>query len=261
MSRQIINVTDITEYLYCPRKVYLRLSKGIRSPPSKIMILGSLRHKALELFSKNEQTLVSSIIEKPEESKIKKLYSNMASGITREIFSLNENLAGKFGITEAEFKKSVSLSLEPEIAIRIPAIMATAEKGFLSISLWKELEPKYISELKLESPELGIRGRVDRVQLAPELVPFEVKTRDRVYESDKIQLAAYSLLLEKEFNQPVSSGVVEFLGKHEKIELTPELKARVLEIADKIRSMTEETAEFPSNFEKCRNCMLKENCG
>lgn len=258
--KQIINITDITEYLYCPRKVYLKLVKGIKAPPTQRMILGMLRHKVFDIFNKNEKALVSSIKEKMEEKEIQKLYENMLSGIINETIMLNQNLIKKFSITSKEIVSSIDKTASPEINLRIPAIIKTINSGFLGNELWRNLKPKYLTEYKIESPELGLRGRVDRIKFSDFPIPIERKTRERVFESDKIQLAGYSLLLEHEFGRKVDLGIIEIMGKQEEINLTLELKNKVLEIAEKIRVLAEDNAFTPSNFQKCENCEFKEDC-
>lgn len=257
---RIINITDITEYLYCQRKVYLKLVKGIKSPPNQRMINGMLRHKVFDIFNKNEKNLIENIKEKINEEKIRRLYEHMLVSMANEVLMLNENLARKFSINNSDFLSSIKKTFASEIELRIQSITASLNQGFLDKELWRELKPKYLTEYKILSEELGLQGRVDRVRFSDSILPVEIKTRDKIFESDKIQLAGYALLLEKEFGKSIGSGIIELLGNQQEIELTSELKAKVLEIAGKIRSMTEETAEFPSNFEKCRNCMLKENC-
>lgn len=260
MSKKIINITDITEFMYCPRKVYLKLVKGIRTPPNQRMIFGSLRHKVFDLFNKNERPLIESITEKKDRKEIGQMYMSMIYKIVKETSMLNSGLMRKFDIRETDLLASVKESLTPEISLRLESILRAMEKNFFANELWKNLEPKYLTEYKIVSEQLGLQGRVDRIKLAEFPLPVEIKTRDRVFESDKIQLAGYSLLLESEFNKEINSGIVELKGKTEKVELTPELKAKVLEIAEKIRVLTEENAQLPNNFEKCRNCELKENC-
>lgn len=259
LMKKIINITEITEYLYCPRKLFLKL-KGIREAPNQKMILGMLRHKALDIFNRQEKVLVSSIREKLEEKEVKRLYDELIRKIVSQVYSENKSLSYKFSISEKEFSDSVDRSITPEIHLRVDAILRTLEKNFLGAELWRNLKPKYLTELKLESEELGLRGRVDRVKIGEEIIPFEIKTREKIFESDKIQLAGYSLLLEKEFNKPINRGIVEILGKQQEIEIGEELKNRVLEIAEKIRNLTEETASFPNNFQMCQSCSLNEIC-
>jgi len=258
--KRIINITDITEYLYCPRKVYLKLVKGIRMPPSKRMILGMLRHHVFDVFNKNEKLLVSSIKEKISSSEIQKLYETMLSEVINKTIILNKNQIISFRIDNKELIDSVNKTASPEIQIRIPAIINAINSGFLGKELWRELKPKYLTEYKIESYELGLRGRVDRIKFLDFPMPIERKTREKIFESDKIQLAGYALLLESEFGRKVDSGIIEIMGKQEQIELTSELKSRVLEIAEKIRNLVEQTAFTPSNFSKCEKCELREDC-
>jgi CRISPR/Cas system-associated exonuclease Cas4 (RecB family) len=157
--KRIINITDITEYLYCPRKLYLKLVKGIKAPPTQRMILGMLRHNVFDIFNKNEKALVSSIKSKISSPEIQKLYENMLSGITNETIMLNQNLLKKFSIDNKEFSASVLKTAFPEISLRVPAITKTINSGFLGNDLWRNLKPKYLTEYKIESPELGLRGR------------------------------------------------------------------------------------------------------
>jgi len=257
---RIINITDITEYLYCPRKVYLKLVKGIRFPPTKKMILGMLRHKVFDIFNKNEQVLVSGIKTKTEEKEIKKLYENLINNITKETLLLNQNLASKFDINKEEFSSSVLKTSIPEINLRIPAIINTINSGFLGKELWRNLKPKYLTEFKIESFNLGLRGRIDRIKFEDFPVPIERKSREKIYESDKIQLAGYALLLQEEFGRKVDSGIIEIMGKEEQVILDENLKNQVLEIAEKIRNLQEDNAFTPSNFQKCENCEFRQDC-
>jgi len=259
--KKIINITDITEYLYCPRKVYLKLIKGIKSPPTKRMINGMLRHKVFDIFNKNEKPLIEEIKEKTEEKEIREQYEILLDDISKYVLAQNYSLASKFSIDKKDFLKSIGETMNPEIELRIKSILIVLEKGFFGKELWRNLSPKYQTEVKLESVDLGLKGRVDRVMFSESITPFEIKTRDKIYDSDKIQLAGYALLLEKEFNKEINSGIIEFLGQRQNVEITQELKNQVFEIAEKIRNLTDENAQFPSNFQKCANCELKENCG
>jgi len=258
--KRIINITDITEYLYCPRKVYLKLVKGLRAPPTKRMILGMLRHHVFDIFNKNESVLVSSIKQKIEEKEIKKLYEDMLSGIITETITLNKNQIINFRIDNKELTDSINKTAIPEISLRIPAITDAINSGFLGKELWRELKPKYLTEYRIESSSLGLRGRVDRIKFSDFPIPIERKTREKIFESDKIQLAGYSLLLQEEFGRKVDSGIIEIMGKQENVELTEELKNKVLEIAEKIRNLQEENAFTPSNFQKCQKCEFAEEC-
>ena len=127
--------------------------------------------------------------------------------------------------------------------------------------MWRNLKPKYLTEFEIISYELGLKGRIDRVKFEEEIIPYELKTREEIYESDKLQLAAYSLLLEKEFNRKINKGIIEVKNKQEEIIITEQMKSQVLEIAEKIRKFEKDKEpNFHNNFNKCEYCRLKEEC-
>jgi CRISPR-associated protein Cas4 len=224
------------------------------------MIIGMLRHRVFDLFNKHEQLVVEEIKKPLKSSEIKLLYLNSLTPIIQEVIAQNKTIISRFSIDREDLVKSIHDSLLPEIDLRIPIIQKTLERGFTGVQLWKNLSPKYITELKLESQELGLRGRVDRVLISESIMPYEVKTRDKMFDSDKLQLAGYALLLESEFSKKVSCGIIELLGKQQQVDLTSELKSQVLDIAQNIRDLNEQRALMPSNFQKCNNCELRENC-
>ncbi|MEK6820397.1 MAG: CRISPR-associated protein Cas4 [Nanoarchaeota archaeon] len=256
--KTIINVTDIISYLYCPRKVYLKLVKGIKEPPTKQMISGFLKHKIFDIFNKNESIIVSSIKENLNEEEIQTLYKQQIVKITQEAVSIYSNMLKSFSISQQELLNSILEFMEKEINLRVSAIKSSLNLGFRGKELWRELKPKYLTEFSVISENLGLKGRIDRVRLEEEILPYEIKTRDEIYESDKIQLAAYSLLLQEEFGKKVDKGIVETKTKKQEVELTDEMKDRVLQIAEEIRNMKE--AEMPNNFKKCRYCNSREEC-
>lgn len=260
---KMINVTDITSYLYCPRKLYLKKVRGLKEEATKPMILGFLKHKVFENFSKNEEGLITNITEKIGKGEIKEKYRNELKKIISNVSKKYWKTLKGFGIDLKELSESVNQFMDREIELRKQSIGRTLEKGYLGGELWDNLKPKYLTELRIESPELGLKGRVDRVKLGNGITPYEIKTRkkNRVYFSDKIQLAAYSLLLEKEFEKKIGRGVIEMSKSKEIINLDEGLKKKVLEIAEKIRNLEKnKPPKIPSNFNKCKNCRLKKEC-
>lgn len=253
---KLINVTDITGYLYCPRKLWLKLN-GVKEPLNSKMVLGIIRHKIFDSFNKIESSIVSSL-EKAEKNYIKNAYFSVLEKIISEVHSSNFNMAVNFGISKELVSESVMELMQREISLRIRSILEIMGKGLRGKELWRELKPKYLTEFEIISPELGLKGRVDRVRVGNEILPYEIKSRLEIYDSDKIQLSAYALLLEKEFNKKIDKAIVEAMSKQQIIEITPEMKSKVLEIAEKIRNLSE--PQFSSNFAKCNKCALKDVC-
>jgi len=262
MSKKIISVTDITSYLFCPRKVYLKLVKKIKEPPTPQMILGFLKHKIFDIFNKNEAVLISNITQSLTQEQLTALYNNCLKSITKEISENYSNMIYKFGISADDLLKQTLSFMEKEITLRADSIRKNLSLGFIGKELWRNLKPKYLTEFEIVSPELGLKGRIDRIKIEENIIPYELKTRDRIYDEDKIQLAAYSLLLEQEFGRKINTGVIETSAESKEIEITDDLKKKVFEIAEKIRSMTEdkEPELNQTNLSKCRTCKIRKDC-
>lgn len=258
MSKQIISVSDITAYLFCPRKLWLAKVKGIREPPNSKMILGRIKHRALELFNMIERDFIININRKMEKKEIEEIYKEIMREAAIRAFQENAEMAKRFNINVTTFLAEFLPSTENEIKIRIPPLLK-AINFYSGREIWENLTPKYKVELSLLSEELGIKGRADRVAFSETILPYEIKTRgkEEVYKSDKIQLAAYALLLEDKYKKPIEKGIVEMKNKKEEIILDKTLKDEVLMIAEKVRNLQE---EFPSSFSKCENCFFKEEC-
>ena len=202
-EKEIINVTDITEYLYCPRKVWLKRVKKIKTPPNKPMILGFLKHKVFDVFNKNEINIVSGIKENIEQEHILSIYKINLKSIIKQISENYSKMINTFKINPEELSEQTLNFLKKEFLIRAESIKKTLNLGFLGKELWRNLQPKYLTEFQIISEELGLKGRIDRIKLTEEILPYEIKTREDIYESDKLQLTAYSLLLEQEFNKKI----------------------------------------------------------
>jgi len=259
-KKKLINVTEITEYLYCPRKVYLKKIKGLKEIQNEKMVSGMLKHQVFEAFGNDERFLVSEITENIKEHEILNIYRKHLEVLSKYVIDSNLDKIKQFNISPEKFLADINNFMNREFDIRIVSVKKALDLGFLGADLWKNLKPKYITELRLESEILGLRGRVDRLKIDDEIVPYELKTRKEIYDSDKIQLAAYALLLEEKYGQPVTKGRVESQEKEEDILITPELKDKVLKIAEEIRNM-DSAPEFKlSNFNKCNYCSFNNDC-
>ncbi len=99
-------------------------------------------------------------------------------------------------------------------------------------------------------------------------MPVELKTGKMpdsgVWDSHRIQLGAYILLLRNEYKTEISEGVVRYLdhGEERKVTLNPFLEHEILELRDKVKILlnSREIPAFCRPDAKCRNCNLKEKC-
>jgi len=262
MNPEILNVTDIIAYLYCPRKFYLKKIKGIKEKPNKFMIKGKIKHEIFDIFNKNEKNIVMNITRKIKKEEILELYRTEALKITNQIINLHKEVLSKFRLNSFDILHEILSSLEKEINLRIESVNKGIEKDYFGEELWENLSPKYLSEVEVISENLALKGRIDRLELGNKIIPYEIKTRNEIYEEDKLQLAGYVLILEDRFKKEIGIGIIETENDREEIKINKELKDKFLEIANEVRTLLREKKALPinSNFRKCQNCKFQDIC-
>ena len=113
------------------------------------------------------------------------------------------------------------------------------------------------------SRRYGLAGRPDRIIEGN--IPEEWKSSLRVYDSHRVQMGVYFIVIEEENGvRPPHRFIVTGDGTVEMVENTDELRARVLAVADRIRAARGQLAEIIKVSQtpgQCRSCGVREHCG
>jgi CRISPR-associated exonuclease Cas4 len=113
----------------------------------------------------------------------------------------------------------------------------------------------------LYDPGLGIAGKPDYlIQQHGVLIPVEVKTGrtpPQPYESHRLQLAFYCLLVDRTYGKRPPYGVLHYPGRDFTVDFTPRLEAELVRLLAEMRS-TERQFEVSRSHREPRRCL---NCG
>ncbi len=120
----------------------------------------------------------------------------------------------------------------------------------------------------LMDPELGLSGKPDYVvRLSEEVwVPVEVKSTPapaQPYESHVYQLVAYALLLQRQLNKRVPYGYIRYADRTFRVEITPAMEARLMDLIAEIRdlrSQGREPGRSHASPARCRACGYRRLC-
>jgi CRISPR-associated exonuclease Cas4 len=117
----------------------------------------------------------------------------------------------------------------------------------------------------LYSARYGLTGRPDRLFREGQFViPEEWKSSHQVYDNHRAQLGCYFILVEEEYGvRPPYGVIVTGNGGREKVANTDQLRAWVLELAERIRAARQElNREIPVRqpAAKCRACGMRDGC-
>ena len=264
-DKRIISVSDINSYLYCARKLYLSKVCGLRVSMNRNMAVGRLKHSILEAFSKNEEKFVSDIDKDYDRLELVFMYEDFIKNLAARIFAENSEMCEKFMVDKDDMTRKIIRDFSEDIRLRIASIKSSLSKGFRKDEIWSNLDSLYISELRLESEALGLRGRADRVMISKSegtIIPFELKSReDNIFHSDEIQLTAYAMLLEEKYKRKILIGMIEVGNNKKEIPITEANKSEIIRISDIIRNFENSPPPaMQSNFNKCRHCEFQEEC-
>ena len=265
-----IPVTLLSTYLYCSRKLFLEKVLLLEEPPKESVVVGAIRHETYDAINREEGAIVASITKRVSLEEIQKLYKQKYLQILRKAVTINKKRLDEVNISLLEaYKRSFPFIMEESKTRAINIFNFIEENNIFGEELWQKLTPKIISELKIVSEELRLKGIIDQVHVyGNECVPIELKTgrtpQNGIWPNHRIQIAAYSMLLEEHFKKPIKEGFVYYLDSKEKrhISINPFMKEEVKQIVDKILELLESKSlpDFCDNENKCKKCGLRQTC-
>lgn len=130
----------------------------------------------------------------------------------------------------------------------------------------REVEVLSRDQTYLRSDRLGLAGRPDRIVRLKNgmIIPKEKKSSKRLYDSHRIQVGAYLLLIEEAYGIRPSHGLVELGdGRVERIDNTEKLQTWTINVAEAIRAQRADPSKaipVRANPSQCRSCGVRDLC-
>jgi len=130
----------------------------------------------------------------------------------------------------------------------------------------KRLEGEVQENVYLESMKYGIRGCIDAVlKKGDDYIPIDVKYSKfkDVFYRWKMQLVAYAVLIEENYNCRVKQGLIYLIQDRKWIEVKifPEDKKRLKDIIVKVEKLIEDGSYPPAaKSKKCNYCEVAKFC-
>jgi len=267
----MVTATQLSSYLYCPRKLFLSNVLLVKEPLKQEMIKGTLWHETHELINNTEEKIVCSIKTKNYQE-IFDLYRRQYSKLLRNAIIKRKSELKEFNISLLDIFTDYWSSFEEEAkehALNVVKFISKHE--VYGKELWEKLTPKILSEQYFKSTKLKLSGIIDVLEMHDidgkiTYVPIELKTGkypDKgMWEGHKIQLAAYMLLLEDD-GKPVNEAAIKYRGAEKRIlQMNTFLKEEVLDLVDKTDKILTslEPPDYTDNKNKCKSCSVKETC-
>ncbi|GMV55427.1 MAG: hypothetical protein AMXMBFR6_12320 [Betaproteobacteria bacterium] len=160
------------------------------------------------------------------------------------------------------------IHMEGEFADNIHTARGNAEHGRVDRIAYqtKQSGARVEYALPVWSDQRGLIGKCDVVEFWPDgtVYPVEYKHGARKkWLNDDLQLAAQAMCLEEMLGRPVTHGAIYHASsrRRREVEITPALRALVVETAEAIRAMLASgRLPPPVSDARCRECSLIEIC-
>jgi CRISPR-associated exonuclease Cas4 len=265
----MINVSWISEYIYCPIKLYLRYydDEGMET---MAMVRGRMTHEILRGF---EELIKRNLWSLKEEMNLKEITDALFVDVT----SFIENTGRRYeesGVMDSQELQEVCQELKWDLkfdacllALKATKIMENTQKT--GADLVDMLFTPSLLEMSLKNKKLNLKGKVDKIELSDGYYyPIEIKSGKPpvkgVWESDAIQIAAYATLIQEEFKKEVSVGFVDYtqIGERRMVVVDEKLKQKLSNLLEEIQSLLEEgyTNSIVQNPVKCGACDYTDLC-
>ncbi len=260
----MITVSNIKEYLYCPEKVNLRLKNS--DIESEAIIAGKIFREALKGFNGILQRNLWGL---KGELTIKEILNELFKDLPDFIDTIHHRYQEEGIEDPSALYKKLKDDLRFNswlIALKTQKILQNGITGSEAVNI---LFPQCFNELKIENREIGLSGRIDKIEIVDGVYyPIKIQTSlpplAGVWESDAIQIAAYSFLMEEEFNKEVSVGFINYIkiGTKKPVVNSTMLNNKFIEVFENLSAMIYDgkNPEINRNINKCRSCEFLEMC-
>lgn len=124
----------------------------------------------------------------------------------------------------------------------------------------------WLNELYLESDDVGLKGKIDVLDLEDgRTIPVERKRAEsgEYYWSDEVQIAGYCMLLEAHLDEPVREGAIYIYETDQRmhIPITEDHREEVRERITEMRTLSADAVPpLVDNAEKCEKCSTRQYC-
>ncbi|MGF7117083.1 CRISPR-associated protein Cas4 [Methanobacterium oryzae] len=265
----MISVSSISEYVYCPAKMYLKYTQD-NSAQTQEMIAGKISQEIRRGYEEITKRNIWNIKENVE-------IDDIFGILFDEIPQFIENTSNKYykmdiidptNLDELCVNLNENFKLESQfMALKIKSILNNTKKRGMEIA--EMFYPQSLLEFSLKNEELNLSGKVDKIEIINGIYyPIETKTGippgSGVWLADALQIAAYAILIDYELNKEVLVGFIDYIkiGERRPVVINSILHNKLFGVLDSINGMFEkqEMPEFKIFRNKCEKCEYNEIC-
>ncbi|PKL66769.1 MAG: hypothetical protein CVV28_08800 [Methanobacteriales archaeon HGW-Methanobacteriales-1] len=266
-----IKVSSINEYLYCPLKLYLKNHLELEEIENEKTtenknynkILSQLNNDFRDILRRN---LINVNKDMGAAQISETLFNDVPYLLKKSLENYEFNGENDKNLLFNELEKDLKVE-NTIIALKIHRILIKTKKDAGQIV--EMIFPPSLQSYLIRDKSLEITGNIDKIEIVNgKYYPISRKLKNPpirgVWDSDALEMAAYGLLVEREFDTEVMVGFVDYerLGERRPVVIDSELREGLFIVIDAIREIINlgDLPEVNINPKKCETCSYMEIC-
>ncbi len=261
----MINISSIKTHMYCPMKLYIQnhVEVSENNDFQLAIEIKKLKIDIIDLIQKNMRKIKKGMamiqIEQILSQNIESYIKNTTEAIISMDLGLDNNQINQI-IDNAYFNIKIT-------ALKIKQAMSILDKNAYEII--DMFFPNSMYSYLLKDSQLELIGMCDKIEIVDgKYYPVTIKNSTPpvkgVWDQDAIELVAYAILLEEEFETEVYVGFVDYekIGDRRPVVMDVNLRKGLFDVMREVKEITD-NKKLPNvhkNPRKCNNCEYKEIC-
>lgn len=261
----MINVSSIKTHMYCPMKLYLQthVDTAENKDYQLAVELKKLKIDISDLIQKNMRKIKKDMhiveIEQILSQTIDSYIESSANAIRSMELGLETSQINQI-IDDTYFNIKIK-------ALKIKQAMTILDKNAFEII--DMFYPNCMYSYLLKEPQLELIGMCDKVEISdgkyyPVIIKGSSPPVKGVWNQDAIELVAYAILLEEEFETEVFVGFVDYekIGDRRPVVMDVNLRKELFDVMREVKEITDnkKLPDVRKNPRKCNLCKYSDIC-
>lgn len=254
LQKEFVKVSEIVTCLNCPRQLYFSLqsneSKESKKSPAYIT----------HLFLRELNLRIPSVLNNED---------SLTGELKKTLDLIEQEIALIYRNDLAEIKAEQITQAKNTVEAKLPGIASGIKCSFdkYGVEKFHQLITPWKIEEEMRSHKYMLLGRLDKIiRVEKEIIPSMIKTGSTpeygVWQPDRVQLAAYSILAEENYDVGIKRGLVEYArnGTLREIAIKHHDRRRVLRIRDEALKIKKGSIPGRAESSECRYCIYRAKC-
>ena len=261
----MINVSAIKTHMYCPMKLYIQTHVDIsKNNDFQLAIeLKKLKIDINDLIQKNMRKIKKDMhiveIEQILSQSIDSYIESSANAIKSMDLDLESSQINQI-IDDTYFNIKIK-------ALKIKRAMTILDKN--AFEVMDMFFPNCMYSYLLKEPQLELIGMCDKIEIVDgKYYPVTIKSSNPpikgVWDQDAIELSAYAILLEEEFETDVFVGFIDYekIGDRRPVVMDINLRKGLFDVMREVKEIIDnkKLPNVKKNPRKCNLCEYRDVC-